>query len=95
MSDTFPSRRLVGVIITGKAVASIVRAGKRSIDVSSPVPATALFYTSYFDHSRNAFVAVFEDDSFGLVSAGCEITMLYMPHLVITPLDKDFQPLGV
>ena len=79
MSDTFPSRRLVGVIITGKAVASIVRAGKRSIDVSSPVPATALFYTSYFDHSRNAFVAVFEDDSFDPIADGCLIPRMLAP----------------
>ncbi len=70
------NRRLAGVIITGEAVASIARAGKRSIDVSSPVPATASFFTSYFDHSRNAYVAVFEDDSFGLIAPGALIPLL-------------------
>ena len=70
------NRRLAGVIITGDAVAAIVRAGKRSIDVSSPVAETASFFTSYFDHSRNAYVAVFEDDSFDLIASGALIPLL-------------------
>ncbi len=92
-ADPTSVRRLAGVIITGEAIAEFVREGQRTVHVCSGVPATASFFTSYFDHSRNAFVAVFEDDSFGLVSAGCKITMLYIPHLTITPLDEDFQPL--
>ena len=70
------NRRLAGIIITGETVASIVRAGKRIIDVSSNVPATASFFTSYFDHSRNAFVAVFEDDSFDCIADGCLIPLV-------------------
>ncbi len=73
------NRRLAGVIITGEAVASIVRVGKRSIDVSSPVPVTASFFTSYFDHSLNAFVVVFEDDSFDLMYPGSEIPLVNGP----------------
>ena len=72
-------RRQVGVIITGKSVALLARAGKREIDVSSPVPETASFFTSYFDHSRNAYVAVFEDESFDPVGDGALIPILSDP----------------
>jgi len=72
-------RRQVGVIITGKSVALLARAGKREIDVSSPVPETASFFTSYFDHSRNAYVAVFEDESFDPVGDGALVPILSDP----------------
>ena len=78
------NRRLMGVIITGEAVADIARTGKRIIDVSSLVPETASFFTSYFDHSRNAFVVVFEDDSFGPVASGALIPLLCNPVAVVT-----------
>ena len=73
------SRRLAGVVVTGEVVAAIVKAGKRSIDVSSPVPATATFFTSYFDHSRNAYVVVFEDESFDRHCEGGLIPLLNEP----------------
>lgn len=75
-------RRLAGLIITGECVASLARAGKRTIDISSPVPETASFFTSYFDHSRNAYVAVFEDESFNLLCEGCVIPILNEPCFV-------------
>ncbi len=86
-------RRLAGVIITGEAMAESTREGRRTIHVCSPVPATASFFTPYFDHSRNAFVAVFEDDSFSPVRPGDIFPMLCKPHCAITPLDENFQPL--
>lgn len=75
-------RRLASLIITGDCVASLARAGRRSIDVSSPVPETASFFTSYFDHSRNAYVAIFEDASFDRVPEGAVIPLLTDPCVV-------------
>ncbi len=76
-------RRLAGVVITGEDVAEIAREGKRSINVvCSSVPASALFFTSHFDHSRNAFVVIFEDESFGLIPPGGVIPLLPWPHFV-------------
>lgn len=70
------ARRLARVLLTGECVAGFVRAGRRTIDVHSPVPETASFFTSYFDHSRNAYVAIFEDESFGRVAGGAVIPLL-------------------
>ena len=72
-------RRLAGLIITGESVALLARAGKRTIDVSSPLPETASFVTSYFDHARNAYVAIFEDESFEPVGDGALIRILTDP----------------
>ena len=72
-------RRIAGVVVTGECVANVLRAGKRTIEVFSPVPETASFFTSYFDHSRNAFVAVFEDESFSPIADGGLIPILSQP----------------
>jgi hypothetical protein len=78
------NRRLAGVIITGEDVALLALEGQRVVHVSSPVPATASFFTSYFDHSRNAYVAVFEDDSFGPIASGGLIPILCNPVASVT-----------
>ena len=82
------NRRIVGVIIRGEAVASIVREGKRTIEVTKGLPETAKFYGAHFDHFRNAFVAVFQDDSFDLVADGEMFPLRDTPHIVTTSLDK-------
>jgi hypothetical protein len=66
-------RRLYGFVVTGAAIGAIARQGKRTINVSSPVPDSATFFSAYFDHARNAFVCVFEDESFSPVAEGALI----------------------
>lgn len=66
-------RRLYGFVVTGEAIGEIAKQGQRTIDVSSPVPDSAAFFSAYFDHARNAFVCVFEDDSFSPVAEGALI----------------------
>lgn len=66
-------RRLYGFVVTGKTIGEIARQGRRTIDVSSPVPDSATFFNAYFDHARNAFVCVFEDGSFSPVAEGALI----------------------
>lgn len=66
-------RRLYGFVVTGEVIADFARSGKRTIQVESPVPESATFFKAYFDHARNAFVCVFEDDSFSSVSEGALI----------------------
>ena len=66
-------RRLYGFVVTGEAIGEIARHGKRTIDVSSPVPDSATFFSAHFDHARNAFVCVFEDVSFSPVAEGALI----------------------
>ncbi|KKL82274.1 hypothetical protein LCGC14_1986450 [marine sediment metagenome] len=80
--------RVMGVIITGEAVSALAREGKRTIEVSSGVPETATFFKSWFDHSRNFYVAAFEDESFDPVEAGCEIPLLPC-QCSITELKKE------
>ena len=70
-------RRLMGVIITGEAVAAVVREGfRRKQYVRSEIPESAKFYTAHFSHERNAFVAVFEDPSFAPVAEGGLIPLM-------------------
>lgn len=76
------ARRLAGLVVTGEAISEFVKSGTRFVGVESPVPDTATFFTSYFDERRNAFVLVFEDDSFALVPEGDMIPILYEPCLV-------------
>jgi hypothetical protein len=66
-------RRLYGFVVTGEFIAEIAQAGRRTIDVASPIPRSARFLRAYFDHSRNGFVCVFEDDSFRPVAEGAMI----------------------
>lgn len=82
------NRRLMGVIISGETIAAIVREGKRSIAVSSLVPASASFVTAYVCHSRMSFVAVFEDESFDPVFSGYEMPIFDCPCSV-TELEKE------
>lgn len=67
MSD---QRRLYGFVVSGQIIGAMARHGKRTIEVSSPVPESATFFTAYFDHARNAFVCIFEDASFDPVAEG-------------------------
>ncbi len=76
-------RRLIGVIITGDAVATLARGGERIAEMASPVPATATFVHAYFCHTRNAFVVAFQDDSFAPVAAGCEIPLVRIPRVSV------------
>lgn len=57
-------RKLCGVLVTGELIAEMARSGERRYAVESQLPESAVFHTAYFDQSRNAFVCVFEDDSF-------------------------------
>lgn len=55
-------RNLQGVTVTSKAIASLCQ---------TAVPESAKFLHAYFDGERNAFVCVFEDESFESVPEGC------------------------
>ena len=83
------NRRMVGVIVTGDAVAAIVREGKWIMEVPPGVPTTAAFVRAHFDHSRNSFVAIFTDESFYPVAVGCEIPLIHMPPVFVTAFDKN------
>lgn len=80
--DRIVNRRLAGLVVTGECVGMMSRSGDRTITVDSPVPETASFFTSYFDHSRNAYVCVFEDESFDPVAEGAIIPILDRPAWV-------------
>ena len=66
-------RRLYGFLLSAPILEEFCRNGKREFSVEGPIPDTARFWSSYFDHSRNCFVCIFEDDSFCLVAEGCVI----------------------
>lgn len=76
-------RRLYGFVVTGNCVAEIARTGKRTIDVSSPIPESATFLTAYFDHNRNAFVCVFEDEAFSPLAEGALIPVDLGPTITV------------
>jgi len=80
--DRIVTRRVAGLFVTGECVGMMARSGCRTITVDSPVPETASFFTSYFDHSRNVYVCVFEDDSFAPVAEGAIIPILERPASV-------------
>lgn len=63
-------RRLKGVLITGRLLEMFLLSRTVNIKIQSSIPETATFYTAYFDHSRNAFVVFFEDESFDCVPEG-------------------------
>lgn len=54
-------RKLQGITVTSEAIASLCK---------TAVPASAKFSHAYFDSGRNAFVCVFEDESFKDVPEG-------------------------
>lgn len=60
-------RRQIGVAISCESLALLARPGAWVCRVESMIPETAEFRRAYFDHERGAFVAVFEDDSFGQI----------------------------
>lgn len=74
-------RRLFGFYLTGEILGEFCRNGNRSFQVNGPVPETATFWSSYFDHGRNCFVVIFEDESFSLVPEGSPIPIGYGPQI--------------
>lgn len=57
-------RNLHGVTVTSEAIASLCL---------NVMPLSARFLHAYFDYERNAFVCVFEDESFDVVPEGSRI----------------------
>lgn len=83
-------RRLLGFVLTGESLGMVARsAGVRTISVESPIPESATFFTAFFCHERNAFVCVFEDESFARVCEGGLIPIVECP--TITELDQQPQ----
>lgn len=80
-------RHLRGVIVSGNAIALFARAGTRAIKVSPDVPEDAEFYTAYFDHSRNAFICVFEHPSFDRICNGAVIPLAEGPEITALPYE--------
>lgn len=70
----------------------MMREGFRSIQVGQAIPASAEFYTAYFDNERNAFVCVFEDAVFQPVPDGCVIPLSPGPQ--VEEIDTDDEPDG-
>lgn len=60
----------------------MIREGFRTIEVGKAIPPSAEFYTAYFSHDRNAFVCVFEDESFGSICDGALIPVDLQPWIV-------------
>ena len=61
-------RRLKSFLVSGRAVATHLRDGWRTIIVESTCPESAIFYTAFFDNQRNCFQVIMEDDSFNPVA---------------------------
>lgn len=61
------------------AIEAIARSGTRVLSVESPIPETAKFFTAWFSHERNAFVCVFEHESFSPVADGALIPIGHGP----------------
>ena len=55
-------RKIQGVTVTGDAIAAMIPVGQ--------LPSTAKFLHAWFDYERNAFVCMFEDESFEEVPEG-------------------------
>ena len=66
-------RRLCGFYVSGEVISQFCRNGPRQFSVGSLVPDTAQFFSAYFDQSRSAFVCIFEDETFPLLSDGAFI----------------------
>ncbi len=82
-------RRLYGFIVTGEVIGSFCKRGSRAFKVVGPVPESARFYSAHFDNSRNAFIVVFEDESFPLVPQGAIIPIGIGPEIAdLIPLAK-------
>lgn len=75
-------RRLYGFYMTPEVLGVFCRDGVRTLQVVSPVPHDAKFWTSWFDPSRNAYVVVFEHDSFQAVPEGATIPIGDGPVIV-------------
>ena len=84
-------RRLYGFLVAGEVLGVFFRNGNRSFKVTGPVPESASFWSAYFDHSRNAFVVVFEDESFPPVAGGEEIPIGAGPDI---HLDNEARTVG-
>ena len=74
-------RRLYAFLVTGEMIAQFCRNGEHAFTVEGPVPDTARFFCAHFDHARNAFVCIFEDDSFDEVAEGEYIPLGIGPTL--------------
>ena len=72
-------RKLKGFIVSGEVVGEFCRNGRRAFTVSGPLPETAKFWSAHFDHSRNSFVCLFEDESFDSVPEGSTIPIVHGP----------------
>jgi len=74
-------RRLYGFIVSGDVLGEFCRNGNHAFKVTGPVPESASFWSSHFDPSRNAFVVVFEDESFPPVAEGAVIPIGVGPEI--------------
>jgi hypothetical protein len=59
-------RKIEGRTVTAELVADLARR-------ENHVPESAIFISAYFDHSRNAFVCLFEDESYQSIPEGAAI----------------------
>jgi hypothetical protein len=77
-------QRLRGFIVTGQVIAEFCAKGERRVSVQSDIPEEAIFRFAYFANERNAFICVFEHESFYPIADGALIPIFPGPHIGVT-----------
>lgn len=73
MSKSRGDRRLRSFLLSPEILESFALPGKRVVKIHSEIPKTAKFFSSFYDHERRSYVAIFEDESFIPVPFGSHI----------------------
>lgn len=69
--------KMAGLLVTGECIGNVAKE-------SGFVPQDAKFRSAYFDPERNAFVCLFEDESFQSVSEGLKFPMIEIVNVLNT-----------